>query len=97
MPNFFVEKWRNFAREDNTGPECTQILKPFFFVFQDSLHWLIPQEKIFQNLYNTLKTQISKLWVLPRETNDTKFPNLLVYASKMIMTWSEEYGIKCGL
>jgi hypothetical protein len=30
IPNFFVEKWRNFAKKENTGPECTQILKVFF-------------------------------------------------------------------
>jgi hypothetical protein len=38
IPNVLLEKWRNFARKENTGPQSTQILKPVFLVFRDSLH-----------------------------------------------------------
>ncbi len=39
-------------------------------------------------------TNFKTLDTLPRETNDTNFPNLLVYASKKIMTLGKENGDK---
>ncbi len=71
--------------------------KTFFLVFEIVfIDWSL-KKKIFQDFWNFENTNFKTLDTLPRETNDTNFPNLLIYASKKVMSLGKEYGIKCGL